>query len=166
MQKTELPREVLKNIQPLEDITDQWIHWFREDAVILAGSRFYKAVTHQEAMIAIESDYWPRREMDLGSDMDFRDATYITDRLFRLGKMHGFDMFTDDGTGIQYLLSHYPKAFEDRNSAELIQKYADQHHYKLGTFCGVDELSDECRLIQVIDNKEDKENDSKGSKEG
>lgn len=161
-----LPKKVLNNIQLLDDITDQWIHWDREDAVILAGSRFYKAVTHQEAMIAIESDYWSRREIDLGSDMDFRDATYITDRLFRLGKMHGFDLFTDYGTGTKYLLSHYLKAFEDAHSADLIQKYADKHHYKLGTFCSVNELSDECRLIQVIDDKEDKENDSKGSKEG
>lgn len=108
-----LPKKVLNNIQLLDDITDQWIHWDRNEAVILANNKFYKSYSHQEAMIAIEDDYWSSRDIDLANDMDLRDACDITDWLFKLGKMHGFDLFTDYGTGTKYLLSHYLKAFED-----------------------------------------------------
>lgn len=133
-----------------KNVTDiWWQEWLRVEALVLIDGKFYGGSNHQWAMTDYMADYWSSRDYDLEIDSDMGEAIAHTDDLFKQGKVHGFDVFEEGYT--RYLISHYPRAFKDKEAVKCIKTFADKYGYKLGTFMNEEKLGNECYLIEITD---------------
>lgn len=132
-----------------EDITDKWIDWDRDQAIVLIDDKFYSSENHQYALEEYEKDYWEKMGYYIDEEGDMGEAIRHTDKLFQEGKIHGFDLFIDYETGNRYLISHYKRAFADKHVVELVSAYAKENHCQLATFLSDTKLSDDCALLEL-----------------
>lgn len=117
----------------------------RETAIIITNDgRIYEDINHQYCLELFAKEYFGGRTFE--SDEDIEEMIHITDRLFREGKFHGFDLY-NNFKGKKILASHYERAFENTVVAKTAAKYARENGCILATFYDPDTLGKEMKEV-------------------
>ncbi len=119
-----------------------WHSYNRETAIIITNNgKLYEDLNHQYCLDSFTKEYFH----GLNFEDDLEDMIIITDKLFREGHFHGFDLFVKGNHKI--LASHYPRAYDVTAVKEAAMKYAKDNKCVLATFTSDYKLSDELRAI-------------------
>lgn len=122
-----------------------WRDYIRETAIIITNDGdVYEDLNHQYCLELVAKEYLGDRSFDDNSDLE--EMVKITDKLFREGKFHGFDLF-NNWKGKKILASHYERAFDNEKVAKAAADYARKHDCILATFYNPNTLGKELKLV-------------------
>ncbi len=119
-----------------------WHSYNRDTAIIITNDgKLYEDLNHQYCLDSFTKEYFH----GLNFEDDLEDMIKITDKLFREGHFHGFDLFVKGDDKI--LASHYARAFDVEPVRAAAEEYARKNNCILATFTCDYKLSDDMRKI-------------------
>ena len=126
-----------------------WKEYCRDTAIIITNEgKVYQDINHQYCLELFAKEYFKEAYSSAENENDLDEwMMEITDKLFREGTFHGFDLFLGRN-GEKVFASHYKGAFNNATVDRVARDYAKKNGCKLATFFNPDKLGKE--LAEIV----------------